>query len=340
MVIKYRKAISVILAVLSAIVLTTGCGGTDLPFDLPETIGKDEETEKIIEKVLGQKFLDRGEQTEGSDIVMNAPDVSPDGSRYDEWKGLTYSTDTSFPCRTYWMCKYDSFFSDSNSVVQDPKNIEDGVLEIIDAKAEPIGGEMKLRSGGYVDVTIETRWTGTMTYYSPFNSSAYVYSFAWDENTAIPFDAYTGTALLNSVDSGEKDNDEINIGEAVNTGMVESSVTWQGRTYRLFAKKDVRNASFAGQTSRNGPRGTYVSTPGVVETTLTLRMPADYDGMVLAIDKDITDEKEQSIDRSGNWIKNTDSYADVLTNEFGVRQNPDDYYFVKVSDLLEKFKDK
>ena len=101
MVIKYRKAISVILAVLSAIVLTTGCGGTDLPFDLPETIGKDEETEEIIEKVLGQRFLGHGEQTEGSDIVLNGPDVSPEGSRYDEWKGLTYSTDTSFPCRTY-----------------------------------------------------------------------------------------------------------------------------------------------------------------------------------------------------------------------------------------------
>ena len=190
--------------------------------------------------IAGSPALAAEDKTED---VMHGPDVPPKGMRYDEWKGFEYTKDTEFDLRTFWtITMYDHSKPESHDLFRDPENVEDAVLKIVDAKSEPVGGEMKLRSGGYVDVTIETRWTGTMTYYSPFNSSAYVYAFAWDENTAVPFDAYTGTALLNSVDSGEKDNDEINIGEAVNTGMVESSVTWQGRTYRLFAKKDVRNA--------------------------------------------------------------------------------------------------
>ena len=69
-------------------------------------------------------------------------------------------------------------------------------------------------------------------------------------------------------------------------------------------------------------------------------IPADYDGLVLAIDKDITDEKADNIDNAGNALPVIDLYADILTTSKGVKQTADDFYFVRVSDLLEKFEEK
>ena len=68
--------------------------------------------------------------------------------------------------------------------------------------------------------------------------------------------------------------------------------------------------------------------------------PADYDGLALAIDKDITDEKSTRISPKGEWLTNSDLYADILTTSDGNKQSPDDYYFVSVPDLIEKFSSK
>jgi len=110
-----------------------------------------------VQKTQGdpeQKAPEDPEQ-KNSGRPVQGPDIPPAGVRYDEWKGFEYSTDTSFPVRTYW-----SFFLEDETrlpdqgLVRDPENIEDAVLRITDAKAEPVGGEMKLRSAGYVDITI------------------------------------------------------------------------------------------------------------------------------------------------------------------------------------------
>ena len=42
-------------------------------------------------------------------------------------------------------------------------------------------------------------------------------------------------------------------------------------------------------------------------------------------------------DQNGNYIHYSDLYADILTTRDGTKQSPDDFYFVRVSDLLEKF---
>ena len=62
--------------------------------------------------------------------------------------------------------------------------------------------------------------------------------------------------------------------------------------------------------------------------------------MVLAIDKDITDQRDDNITKNGEFISFPDLYADILTTASGVRQSADDFYFVKVSDLLEHFRSK
>ena len=200
---------------------------------------------------------------------------------------------------------------------------------------------MKLRSSGYVDITIELVWTGTMNGYEDYEllEDRYIdWGIHWEENTPYPCDAYTGTSLLNYHDADEEKADEgIYPGQAVASSMVESVITWKERTYRLFAKSDIRNASSHDwTTSYEDGRFTF-SCPGRVETTLTFRVPADYDGLVLAIDKDITDEKADNLDASGNDVPVTDLYADILTTNKGVKQTADDFYFVRVSDLLEKF---
>ena len=67
---------------------------------------------------------------------------------------------------------------------------------------------------------------------------------------------------------------------------------------------------------------------------------ADYDGLVLAIDKDITDERDYHLTENGEYISSSDLYADILTRSDGTKQSADDFYFIRVSDLLEYFQDK
>ena len=271
--------------------------------------------------------------------VMHGPDVPPDGQRYDEWKGFEYTTETTFPVKTFWTyTMYKTGNPDSFGLVRDPENIEDGVLSIVDAKAEPVGGEMKLRSGGSVDITVELRWTGTMK--GIFKSGTPDWYIQWSENTADPVDAYTGTSLLNYVDRATEDDRDTSIspGQAVASSMTESDVTWQGRTYRLFAKSDTRNSSSSDWSLYDlDDQKTKFVCPASVDTTLTFRIPADYDGLVLAICKDLSVHRDTHIDQNGNYIHYSDLYADILTTRDGTKQSPDDFYFVRVSDLLEKF---
>ena len=354
MVTKYRKLHSIVAALMRPVVMgcmavlgcltvlscliVLSCGITASAHGVPEQkMHGWQETRGWQE----QKAPEEPEQTRGGRPVQG-PDIPPAGVRYDEWKGFEYSTDTSFPVRTYW-----SFFLANEKrlpdqgLVRDPENIEDAVLRITDAKAEPVGGEMKLRSAGYVDITIELEWTGTMKGYVDYDlldSRYYDWGIRWEENSAYPFDAYTGTSLLNYRDADEEKADEdLSPGQAVISSMVESIITWNERTYRLFAKSDIRNASTSDITSSYEDDRFIFSYPGRVESTLTFRVPADYDGLVLAIDKDITDEKDDNLDAAGNSLPVTDLYADILTTNKGVKQTAGDFYFVRVSDLLKKF---
>ena len=280
---RLSKCISVFLTIICMfcmIMLLCGCSSKGSPYDPPEpdyngrTSGQSDRRE------------DNREQNEQSGPVMHGPDLPPEGIPYDEWKGIQYTTDTSFSLRTYWGLRFglhgDKLASDYG-LHQDPEHIEDAVLEITDVKVEPVGGEMKLRSGGYVDITIETKWTGTMRYTIDQGDENELYtllaSYGWADNDLLPFDAYTGTSLLNFSDDPEDDTVEgISSGEAYDSGFTESDVTWKGRTWRLFAKSDKRNASILDQTSEQSGGVIAVNNPGIVYTTYTIRVPADYDG--------------------------------------------------------------
>ena len=267
-------------------------------------------------------------------LSMHGPDVPPADTPYDEWKGFQYADSTSFPLRNYWtIVMSDGSSPSAAGLSQDPEHIEDGLLRITDAHAEPVGGEMKLRSGGYVDITIEMQWTGTMRLTGKdLYQNFYI---QWQHTSALPFDAYTGTSLLNY--QGEEDYEDLGVGQAANSGMVESDVTWNGRVYRLFAKEDVRNSTFRDYTLEKSGQVSVLSLPASIDTTLTLRVPADYDGMALAIDKDITDEKPKKRNNKGEFPESKDLYADILTTDEGKKQTAGDFYFVKVSDLLKRF---
>ena len=175
---------------------------------------------------------------------MVKPDTPPDGQRYDEWKGFQYTDQTEFDVRTFWtFSMYNHSKVSDYDLIQDPEDIEDAMLTIIDCKAEPVGGEMKLRSGGYVDITVEVRWTGTMNGKENMHDSIPSWLIRWQDNTPYPCDAYTGTSLLNYTASKDEKSGDISPGQATATSMVESDVTFNGRTYRLFAKSDIRNSS-------------------------------------------------------------------------------------------------
>lgn len=274
--------------------------------------------------------IDHGDEAV-SENGIEPPDTPPQGMRYDEWKGIEYSKDKEFNLRTYWVLG----IGDSETLSQDNEYIEDAVLKIIDAKAEPVGSEMKLRSGGYVDITLEFEWTGTM-YYSSDEEYDYNY-FGWMENPPIPFDSCTGTSLLNHSDTDDSNSGTISPGEAMASGMTESDITLGGRTYRLFAKSEVRNASYY-DDNPDLVDGRYRFTyNGDAVFILTFRVPADYEDLAIAIDKDITDERDLRLTSNVVFLKVYDTYADILTNDYGKKQTAQDYYFIKVSDILDAF---
>lgn len=345
-----RKLLSAIVAAFAITLLLGGCGGSGKGLDDTgsnsagsagsedtgtETIGTTGDSD---ETVFGEDPPAPDDKNRAS--VMVRPDTPPDGQRYDEWKGFQYTDQTEFDVKTYWtFSTYDHSDVSKYDLVQDPEDIEDARMTIIDCKAEPVGGEMKLRSGGYVDITVEVRWTGTMNGKENMSTKIPRWMIRWQENTPYPCDAYTGTSLLNYSASKDEEPQDISPGQATATSMVESDITYNGRTYRLFAKSDVRNSSSGDwSTDFSGDYFTF-SCPGSVDTTFTFRIPADYDGLVLAIDKDISDEKSVSLDKSGEFLQFDDLYADILTTSTGVKQSVDDFYFVRVSDLIEYFKD-
>ena len=343
-----RKLLSAIIAAFGLTLLLGGCGGSGAGSDDTgsNTDGSADTGSETVATTGGSDESAFGEDPPAPEekknpaSVMVRPDTPPDGQRYDEWKGFQYTDQTEFDVRTYWtFSMYNHSKVSDYDLVQDPVDIEDGKLTIIDCKAEPVGGEMKLRSGGYVDITVEVRWDGTMNGKENTNKKIPRWMIRWQENTPYPCDAYTGTSLLNY--SANKDEEPVDIspGQATATSMVESDVTYNGRTYRLFAKSDIRNSSSGGwSTDYSGDYFTF-SCPGSVDTTFTFRVPADYDGLVLAIDKDITDEKSVSLDEAGEFLQFDDLYADILTTSTGVKQSVDDFYFIRVSDLIEYFKD-
>lgn len=333
------ERICLLLAAICMIVLVSGCGRSGSPYDPPEPDYSGRPSG------LSDRRAEDKKDTEQSAMVMHGPDLPPDGIPYDEWKGIRYTTGTRFPLRSYWMLRFGLYGDKAASeygLRQDPEHIENAVLEITDVKAEPVGGEMKLRSGGYVDITIETKWTGTMRYTVDSGSESEFYSllasYGWADNDFLPFDTYTGTSLLNySDDEGDDSIDGISSGEAYDSGFAESDITWKGRTWRIFAKSDKRNASSLDSYTEQIGGMLAVNNPGIVYTTYTLRLPADYDGAALAVDKDIVDEKWDNMDQYGSFRNTTDPYADILTTNSGVKQTADDYYFIKIQDLIREF---
>lgn len=281
-----------------------------------------------------------GKSSDDTDAAaIEGPDVPPDGMRYDEWKGFEYSDETSFSTRSYWGIHLtDNSLPETKGFGADSYEL-DGTLTITDVKAEPVGGEMKLRSGGYVDITIDTEWTATVTYRF---SDVYYYLYdylVWQDVSPTPGDAYTGTSLLNYSDRDDQNAEDnaLNIGEGSNSGLVESDVTWNSRIYRLYAGVDSRNASFGGGDYGYDGSNTTITQDLKELGILTFRVPADYDGLILMIPKDISGQKSLGIDERGNILNTKDLYADLLTDISGAKHSADEYYFVKVSDLVEKF---
>ena len=313
-----RRIISFFLCLLTVLFLLAGCGNRAQ--DQDEDAQTDEEG------------IDHGEEEIPAN-PLQPPDLPPEGMRYDEWKGFTYTKDMEFPLRTYWVLDVPSY--KKGEIVQDDF-IDDAVMKVTSAKAEPVGAEMKLRSGGYVDVTIEFRWTGTMIYTADDEDDTYC-GMAWMDNPPLACDAYTGTSLLNMAGTDDYDSDALSPGQAVTSNMTESDIVRDGRTWRLFAKSENRNDSPAFEKREQVDGKCKASFGGDITTIMTFRVPADYDGLVIAIDKDISDEKKFAVNDEGKFLNVSDNYADILTNDFGKKQTADDYYFIKVSDILEAF---
>lgn len=262
--------------------------------------------------------------------VLNGPDTPPSGQRYDEWKNITYQDDVEFDVKGYCQPVISSTEDPLEEGYTYPDYI-DSHLKITDATVEPVGGEMKLRAGGYVDIKITAEWAGISSFTIPGEDSK-VRSIFFQEINPHPFDCYTGTSLLNHTGEYDESNTMIQ-GEATDSGAIESDITWNSRVYKIFVSKDEKNSSF-GSWDRNG---NTMSAECSTKVEITCRVPADYDGLAFKITKDISGERPKCLDRFGNIISTPDLYADVLTDEWGEKHDVSEFYFIKASDLLKHF---
>lgn len=276
-----------------------------------------------------------GEKT--SSRVMVGPQTPPEGERYDEWKEFDYSDETTFRVKSFFtMVMTDEKSPKEHGFIYSPEI--DGTLEITDASMEPVGGEMKLRSGGYVDITVKTQWEGAIEVQYSGTASVFLDKMAFTNVSAEPCDAYTGTSFLNSVSYEENEEaNDIDVGEAVADSLIESDVTWKSHTWRIYAGDDLKNSSFNEPKIDSEGNLTTETAPVSTIETFTFRVPADYDGLVLCIPKDITPLMSERLNERGDFIAADDRYADALTDFTGQQHDASDYYFVRVSDLLKKF---
>ena len=317
---------AVCLLILLMLLVTGGCSGTGNP-SAPE-----EKPERGREETSGEEESSP-EEPENTGKVMKGPQVPPAGQAYDEWQGIEYTQETEFDVKTFFGLKmYSGRTPEQEGFTLDPV---EGKLVIISAKAEPVGGEMKLRSGGYVDIEVTAVWSGQLRYSYSEDSYDFTMSAVFQSTPVLPFDSYTGTALFNYSEGDEAEG--IAVGEASDTGFIESDVSWKERTYRLFAREDHRNTGGGGHNTSQENGRNVVTSDVRTETVYTFRVPADYDGLALSIPKDISSEKPYVLSDAGDILPTSDLFADVLTDDRGVVKETDEFYFIKVSELLKKF---
>lgn len=285
--------------------------------------------------------------------AVHPPRVPPGGQRYDRWQGIVYSSLTAYDVTVSWylIAGKNPKALEEKHYSRDPDRPA-GRFEIVDVRAEPVGGEMRLRSGGYVDVTVRAVFTVNFRYSYDYeqteekdesNPWSYLFETYGDEATGIrfgapvlyPFDMYTGTTLLNYI--RKADAESISVMEATDSGLVESRVVWNGRTWRLYARQDRRNTSGGGfGREAQGGRMT-VTAPGSTEIIYTFRLPADYDGLALAFPKEVGRETAELTEEDGDRTPVTEVYAEILMGDDGVPADPGDFVFLRLSDLIALF---
>jgi len=323
---RFRGLLCILLSLILVLALA-GCGSSGKPS------GPDESSGSSKEKESSESTAEEEEEPEENEKRMHGPDAPTEGMRYDEWKKIEYSEETTFDIVSFCVLKMsDGSRAEDNGYRLDPEEIY-GSLTISEVTAEPVGGEMKLRSGGYVDIKITTHWTGDFRAIHDDSYPDKLSSFFYQDNGFKPFDVYTGTSLFNY--SGEGGGEGISGGEASDSGFIESDVTWNGRIYRVFAREDSRNAGASNYDIDWDSTTTTTSLTGNQETVYTFRVPADYDGLALLLDPDIFDEREYELSDTAEILASSDLYADILTDDRGEQHDPKEFVFVKVSDLLE-----
>jgi len=295
--------------------------------------------------------------------IIHGPLAVPEGQDYDAWKGIPYSREAAYDAMIDWRVYSTSYSGRSKGKRQFLRRDEltqkgyaltqERVatdFRIVSVTAEPIGGEMKLRSGGYVDITVKTEMSGVLRYEYRFDPTLrenemaisllgypkdVVHGVRFADPVLQPFDRYTGISLMNTIFDPEAE--AIMPREATDSGFVESQVTHGNRTYRILARIDSRNT--CGSSWKHEMEGDrcLVTVPVSTENIYTFRVPADYDGLALALAKmtycQVPEEQEEAPNRE-------EIYVDILTGDDGRALEIGDYWFIRMSDLIDRFGDR
>ncbi len=247
---------------------------------------------------------------------------------YLEEKGCDFVQDASAlsaPCFIYQLDK-------------DGYRIYDGTLEIEQGMAT-----YSLTDCRVSDPDVEGNKTFDITYtitvptkfgiVAGSRESKYAWYYNWMANDMLLCDEYTGLIL------GVKDlygSEDL---------IYDSTVTWNGTDYHVtgtFEEEWVNNEEWA-ITFSPITQITWAEAPVVGTVRLHVRVPKEYDGLALALDKaGITDYVDPMIDGEADEDVNVEDYDSTRAYEDsfffepledGTVKTPDDYYIIRLEDF-------
>ena len=211
---------------------------------------------------------------------------------------------------------------------------------------------------GNIIVNVEMDVTGTIEYYST-RTEKYYYSYFY--TIPIFFDYYTGYTLTAHMDSSDGSTKIYQNGEEDQKDKEKyqfTEIDWNGKKEKVGIYFDIYSSKYGEKNTVKQEDGRWhVNVPVSLKGSIKIKMPKDYDGLVIATNINSSNEerfnetrkeynklvdlqkaakedkkKQKELDQ---YIKKRDSSTLVYDSKKSKNTKPEDIYCIKIADVLE-----
>ena len=209
---------------------------------------------------------------------------------------------------------------------------------------------------GSIIVNIEMDVTGTMEYYSS-RKEKYYYSYFY--TIPIFFDYYTGYTLTAHMDSSDGSTTIYQNGEEDQKDKEKyqfTEIDWNGKKEKIGIYFDINSNQYGEKNIVKEDGRLHVNVPTSLKGSIEIKMPKDYDGLVIATHINGSNEerfnvvkkeynklvdlqkaakedkkKQKELDQ---YIKERNSSTLVYDSKNSENIKPEDFYCIKIADAL------